>query len=474
MNKHAVSRRRFLMGAAAASTVYSVFPSRAYGANERVALGMIGLGDRGGAHLKSFSQMRNVEIVAVSDADASRMDRTGEKAAKHQDFRHLLEMKEVDAVVIATPDHWHCLAAILAFQAGKHAYVEKPVSHCIWEGRKMVEAARKYKRIVQAGTQQRSCPAVQHCAADIQSGAYGKVLWVHCSKLDVRQPIGRVTGPQPAPEGVDYNLWAGPSPMPPIMRARFHYDWHWQWNWGTGEMGNWGVHYLDDMRHLLGWNDVPDNVMAAGNRWWDDDGETPNMHFALMEHQGVKVVVDIRNMTASSSGKEGPEYLGGNGGNYIMCENGFVRISRGKGQAFDKDGNAVKEYKGTGGTAHYFNFIKALREDSSAGLACEIEVGHYSTTLCHMANIGFRVGKATPVEELRDRVKGNEDAVNTLQAMLDQLGNNQIDLKAKPFIVGPKLSYDAKTETFTGDKAEEANKFVRIPGRDPFTVPDKV
>jgi predicted dehydrogenase len=474
MNKQAISRRRFLLGAAAASTAYSLFPSRAYGANERVNLGIIGLGDRGGAHFKAFSQIREVEIVAVSDADANRMGKAGDKAAKHQDFRRLLEMKDVDAVIIAAPDHWHCLAAILAFQAGKHAYVEKPVSHCIWEGRKMVEAARKYKRIVQAGTQQRSCPAVQHCAADIQSGVYGKPLWAHCSRLSAREPIGKVTGPQPVPEGVDYNLWAGPAPMAPIMRTNFHYDWHWQWDWGTGEMGNWGVHYLDDLRHLLGWNDVPNNVMAAGNRWCDDDGETPNMHIALMEHQGMKIVIDVRNMAGDSSGSRCPEYLGGNGGNYIMCENGFVRIARGKGKGFDKDGKEVKEYKGTGGTAHYFNFIKALREDSSASLACEIEVGHLSTTLCHMANIGFRVGKATPVEELRDSVKTNEDAANTLSAMLEQLGKNQVDLKAKPFIAGPRLTYDTKAETFTGDRAEEANKFVRIPGRDPFNVPENV
>ncbi len=474
MNKHTISRRRFLLGAAAASTAYSLMPSRAYGANERVNLGIIGLGDRGGAHLLTFSQIREVEIVAVSDADEKRMGKAGEKPAKHQDLRKLLEMKDIDAVVIAAPDHWHCLAAIMAFQAGKHAYVEKPVSHCIWEGRKMVEAARKYKRIVQAGTQQRSCPAVQQCARDIQSGMYGKVQWVHCSRLDTRKQIGKVNAPQPVPEGVDYNLWAGPSPMSPIMRTNFHYDWHWQWNWGTGEMGNWGVHYLDDMRHLLGWNDVPDNIMAAGNRWWDDDGETPNMHIGLMEHQGVKVVIDVRNMAGDSSGAKCPEYLGGNGGNYIKCENGFVRIARGKGKGFDKDGKEVKEYKGTGGAGHYFNFIKALREDSSAVLACDIEVGHLSTTLCHMANIGCRVGKAAPVEELRENIKGNEDATNTLQAMYEQLNANQADLKAKPFIVGPKLSYDTKAETFTGAHAEDANKFVRIPGRDPFNVPETV
>ena len=475
MKKHLISRRRFLLGTAATGAAFSLFPGRALGANDRVRIGIIGLGGKGGAHLKDFGQIPNVEIIAVSDADKNRMDAAGEKVAKHQDLRRLLDMKDIDAVVIAAPDHWHCLAAIMAFQAGKHAYVEKPVSHHIWEGRKMVEAARKYNRIVQAGTQQRSCPAVQECAKDIQSGAYGKVLWVHCSKLGVRQPIGKVDGPQPVPEGLDYNLWAGPAPMSPIMRKQFHYDWHWQWNWGTGEMGNWGVHYLDDLRNLLGWNDVPDNAMAAGNRWWDDDGETPNMHLCLMEHRGAKIVIDIRNMKdPGRGGDEGAVYLGAREGNYIMCEGGFIRIARGGGKAFDKDGKQVKQYKGTGGSGHDANFVNAIREGSNKSLACEIEVGHLSTTLCHLANIAFRAGKAAPVEELRENIKHHEDAINTLDSMLAQLEGNGVDLKTKPFVVGPKLSYDLKAENFTGSHAEEVNKLVRIEGREPFVVPEKI
>ncbi len=474
MNKHTISRRRFLVGAAAVGASFSLFPSRVLGANDRVNIGIIGLGGKGSAHLKDFGKIPNVAIVAVSDADKDHMDQADEKVAKHQDFRRLLEMKDIDAVVIATPDHWHALAAITAFQAGKHAYVEKPVSYSIWEGRKLVDAARKYDRIVQAGTQQRSCPAVQECAADIQAGKYGKVLWAHCSKLDAREPIGKVDAPQQPPETVDYNLWAGPAPMSPIMRKQFHYDWHWQWNWGTGEMGNWGVHYLDDLRHLLGWNDVPDNVMAAGNRWWDDDGETPNMHLCLMEHRGTKIVIDIRNMKdPKRGGDQGAVYLKSRGGNYLMCENGYISIARGGGKAFDKDGKLIKQYKGTGGAGHDVNFIDAVRQGSNKSLAAEIEVGHMSTTLCHQANIAWRVGKAMPVEELRENVKQNEDARDTLESMLTQLQANETDLKAKPFIVGPKLSYDLKTETFTGNHAEEANALLKRQCREPFIIPEK-
>jgi len=259
------------------------------------------------------------------------------------------------------------------------------------------------------------------------------------------------------------------------MRKRFHYDWHWQWNRGTGEMGNWGVHYLDDLRHLLGWDDVPDNVMAAGNRWWDDDGETPNIHMCLAEHRGTTVVIDIRHMKgAGRGGDQGAIYLGSRGGNYLMCEEGFIRIARGGGKAYDKDAKTVKQYKGTGGAGHDANFINAIREGSNASLKCEIEVGHMSTTLCHLANVGYRIGQAAPVEELRERIDHHEDALNTLDSMLAQLEGREVDVKRQPFIVGPKLSYDVKAERFTGDHAEEANALVRLPCREPFIVPEEV
>ncbi|MCK5171957.1 MAG: Gfo/Idh/MocA family oxidoreductase, partial [Planctomycetes bacterium] len=163
MKKQAITRRNFVKVAVAASTVYSLMPGSVLGANDRVNVGVIGVGGKGSGHVRGFGNIDNVEVVAVSDPDLTHMDIKGYSGAKHQDLRRLLDMKEIDAVVIATPDHWHCLAAIMACQAGKHVYVEKPVSHNIWEGRQMVNAARKYDRIVQAGTQHRSCPAVQEC-----------------------------------------------------------------------------------------------------------------------------------------------------------------------------------------------------------------------------------------------------------------------------------------------------------------------
>jgi predicted dehydrogenase len=476
MKKRAITRRDFVKGAVAASTVYSLMPSSVLGANDRVNVGVIGVGPKGLGHLKGFQKIENVEVVAVSDPDLTRMDIKDYSGAKHQDFRKLLGVKEIDAVVVATPDHWHCLAAITACQAGKDVYVEKPVSHNIWEGRQMVRAARKYKRIVQAGTQHRSCPGVQECAKDVQAGKYGKVLWAHTSKLGARQPIGKVDGPMEVPAHIDYNLWSGPAPLLPLMRTKFHYDWHWQWPWGTGQMGNWGVHYIDDLQHILGWDDVPTSIQAAGNRWWDDDGQTPNMHMCLMEHKGVKVVLDIRNMAdpAGRGGASGAVYRGSRGGNYIMCEKGYIKISRGGGKGYDPDGKMVKQYKGTGGTGHDINFIEAVREGSNKGLNCEIEIGHQSTMVCHLANVGWQVGREVSVDEVRESVKCHDDAANTIESVVTQLNGNGVDLKTKPFVMGPKLTYDTVSEKFTGTDAMHANKYLRREYREPFVITEKV
>jgi predicted dehydrogenase len=483
-----ITRRDFLknsMAAGAAITLAAPF-SRVLGANDDVRVAVVGIRSRGAGHIKDFHKIKGVRIVALCDADKSILNREVQKLKDknetvdaYVDYRKLLEDKNIDVIVTATPNHWHVLNTIWACQAGKDVYVEKPVSHAIWEGRKMVEAARKYNRIVQAGTQQRSCPAVQEAARDIQAGKYGKVLWVHCSKLgtDNRGPIGKVTTPQPVPDYIDYNLWAGPAPMTPVMRKSFHYDWHWQWNWGDGEMANWGVHYLDDMRHLLGWDDVPTKVVAAGNRFaWDDNGQTPNMHIALLDYDGLPIVVDIRNLPDPKrpGGSGGAVYLKSRGGNYIQCEDASIRISRGGGGAYDKDGERIHQYKGDGGAGHAQNFIDAVRSRRREDLAAEAEVGHLSTVVCHQANVCWRVGSEASVEEVSQSMKSHEDALNTLSDMVEQLDGNEIDLAKQPFILGPMLTYDRKQERFVGENAEKANKLVKCSYREPFVVSEQV
>ena len=490
-----INRRKFLKRSLSAtagsylalSSVSSLMPS-ALGANDTVRIAVAGIRSRGNGHTNNFQSLPGVNVVALIEPDeeilAKRLsefkkkNEVGDGAIKgYADVRDALDRKDIDAIVIAAPNHWHSLMTVWACQAGKDVYVEKPVSHSIWEGRKMVEAARKYDRIVQAGTQHRSCPGVQEAARDIQAGKYGKVKWVHCSKLGARATIGKVTTPQPVPDNIDYNLWAGPAPMSPVMRKSFHYDWHWQWNWGDGEMANWGIHYIDDFRHMLGMDDVPTKMVAAGNRFaWDDNGETPNMHFCLFDYDGLPIVVDIRNLPnpAQRGGSGGARYLGSRGGNYIQCEEGSVRISRGGGWAYDNDGQRIHQYKGNGGSGHAQNFIDCMRNRKRQDLAAEIEVGHLGTAVCHQANIAWRAGAEASVDEVRESMKSHEDALNTLNHMVEQLGGNKVDLAKESFVLGPQLTYDRKKERFVGAGAEKANKFVTCSYREPFVIHDEV
>lgn len=490
-----MNRRGFLKhtmaataGSYAALSSFNHLTSRALGANNDIRVAVAGIRSRGGAHVNDFMGIEGVKVVALCDPDKQVLEQ-GVAAFKkkynvgdadiqgHADVRELLDRKDIDVLVVATPNHWHSLMTIWACQAGKHVYVEKPVSHSIWEGRKMVEAARKYNRIVQAGTQHRSCPAVKEAAADIQSGKYGKVQWVHCSVLHARASIGKVTEPTPVPASVDYNLWAGPAPMTPVMRQDFHYSWHWQWAWGDGEMANWGIHYLDDVRHLLGWTDVPTKVVAAGNRFaWDDNGETPNVHFALMDYDGLPMVVDIRNLPDPKrrGGQSGALYRGFNDGNHIQFEEGFIHLSRGGGGVYDKDGKRIYQYKGNGGAGHARNFIIAVRSGRREDLAADIELGHLGTAICHQANIAWRAGNEATVDQVRESMRSHEDAADTLYAILKQLDGNDVNLAQKPFVLGPALTYDRATERFTGDNAERANPYIKCSYREPFVVPDAV
>jgi len=490
MNK--INRRKFLKrgiqataGSYMALSSYSDILASAREANNEVRVAVAGINGRGNGHIKHFQSLKNVKVVALCEPDSKVLgervkqckDQYGTDVSGYADVRELLDRKDIDALIIATPNHWHSLMTVYACQAGKHVYVEKPVSHSIWEGRKMVEAARKYNRIVQAGTQHRSCPAVQEVARDIKAGRWGKVLWVHCSKLGPRESIGKVTNPQPVPSHIDYNLWAGPAPMTPVMRKQFHYDWHWQWNWGDGEMANWGVHYLDDLCHFMGWKSVPTKIIAAGNRFtWDDNGETPNMHFALCDYDGIPFVIDIRNLVDPwrRPGGGGARYLDSGGGNCVQCEDAMIRLSRGGGGAYDKRDKRIHQYKGDGGSAHAQNFIDCLRSGRREDLAADIEKGHLSTVICHQANIAWRAGAEASVDEVYDSMKSHQDALYTLTDMLQQLAGNGVDLAKKPFVLGPQLTYDRKNERFIGPGSEKANKYVKCSYRKPFVMPENV
>lgn len=472
------TRRRFIKGLTATGTgLATLGSSHAYTANEQIRVAVIGMGGRGGTHLNALKTIPGVKVVAICDADTRRytqFKKANPDLQLFQDYRKILDMNDIDAVTIATPNHWHAAMTVAACQAGKHVYVEKPISHSIWEGQQMVAAARKYNRIVQAGTQQRSCPAPRDAGRDIRAGKYGKVLWVHCMKLNLRKPIGLVTKPQPVAPEIDYNLWAGPAPATPVMRQQFHYDWHWQWPWGDGEMGNWGVHYTDDLCNMLGWTTLPSKIICGGARFaWKDNGETPNMQFAYMEHQGLPVVVEIRDLPWSSKRKSAGVYLGAREGNIIVCEKGIVKIARGGGKAYSPDGKEViAKYRGNAGKGHFENFIKAIRSGNKDDLHAEIQVGHIASSISHLANIAYKLGKKASVAEAREAMITHPDAVNTVDAVISQLKAN--DMSDAPLLLSPHLTFDPTSERFTGEHAVQANAHLRSTMRQEFAIPDQV
>jgi len=468
------NRREFLKSSIGIGAGLALAPSiNVLGANDRVRIGVIGVGGQGSHHMNQFGKLPDVDIVAVSDPDITRMQKFGDSVKQIQDFRDLLELPDIDAVVIASPNHWHAPMTVAACQAGKDVYVEKPLSHSIWGGKQMAAAAAKYDRVVGAGTQQRSCPAPNAAGEDIRAGKYGAIKWIHCQVFNLRDPIGLVSEPQAVPGHIDYNLWAGPAPMTPVMRKNFHYDLHWQWNWGDGEFGNWAVHYLDDLCNMLKWETPPTSALSAGGRFvWKDNGETPNMQFVLMERDGVNIVVETRNLPISPERKAAPVYLGRRHGNIIQCEHGVVKIARGGGAAYDNDGKEIKKYPGNGGRGHHRNFIDAVKSRRKQDLAAPVEGGVLSALICQQGNISQRLAKQATLEEVRANMKQHEDALATIDAVTKQLNDNSADLGQMQ--MGPKIVFDVEKGRFVGENAAAANKLARYEMRKEFAIPEEV
>ena len=366
-----LTRRDFIKSGLAAGTACTlpVSASFARSANETIHLGFISCGSRANDLMGQFQKAGGVEIVGLCDPDQQRLESTKKKFPKAKgwvDPRALLEDKSIDAVVIATCNHWHCLAAIWAMEAGKHVYVEKPLSHSQWEGRQTVAAARKYDRICQVGTQQRSDPMQAEIKKFLhEEKALGEIVAARVNRYGVRAPIGKRSTPLPIPSSVDYNLWLGPAQEKPIYRDNLQYDWHWDWNTGSGEMGNWGVHVLDDCRNNVFLDEVnlPKRVLGGGGRVaWDDAGETPNVHFVYFDTGSIPVVIGLANITADPDSKRSPAHPGPGSGYIAYCEGGRFEGQRGRGVALDKDGKKIKEFRGNSGSVlHQKNFLDALR-----------------------------------------------------------------------------------------------------------------
>jgi len=474
-----LTRRQFLEESILTATAALAAPALAASAaepkkssaNGRLSVAVIGAGIRGPAHIGAFAGRGDCDVVAICDADISRARRHADgvgkrqdrKVAAYQDLRKIIDDKLIDVVSIATCNHWHAPAAIWAMQAGKDVYLEKPVSHNISEGRRIVQAARKYGRICQVGTQYRSDGTCKAAARFIAEGKLGKVTLARSITYKRRRSIGPVVKGKP-PASVDYNLWAGPAPMSPITRQRFHYDWHWFWETGNGDIGNSDVHRADLVRFGLGVGKLPRATMCYGGRFgYADSAQTPNTQVAVHDFGGVTFVQEIRGLETAKFHRHG--------GAIFTGSEGHVGMAGGSSAFFDPKGKLVERLSGPGDD-HFGNFVEAVHSRRRDRLNAEILGGHLSAGLCHLGNISYRLGRQAAPGEAIDQLasyKLFDDTRDTFERTKKHLADNGVDLQKTRLTVGPWLRFDPDRERFVGNAAADA--MLTREYRKPFVVP---
>lgn len=393
--------------------------SKSAGPNNAIRIGVIGLHGRGKSHIHGFQALPGVDVVALCDVDesvlAERADeldaKTKQKAKRYTDLRRLLDDAQIDAVSIATPNHWHALAGIWALQSGKDVYVEKPCSHNLFEGRQLVNAARKYDRLCQHGTQGRSCPAIQEAMTKLTEGVIGDVYMARGLCFKWRDTIGH-TPDESVPPGVHYDMWLGPAPERPFSRNRFHYNWHWNWDYGNGDLGNQGVHEMDMARWGLGVG-LPQKVQSAGGHYmFDDDQETPNTLICTFEYPDEKkmLVFETRHWMTNHEGF-GEGESNAVGVTFYGSE-GFMRV-----RYFSYETFLGREREpgpsGSSGRDEFATFIRGVRSRRREDLGVDIEDGHLSSALCHLGNVAYRIGRTIEFDPTSETCP-NDEAANAL------------------------------------------------------------
>jgi predicted dehydrogenase len=496
------TRRKFLEDSLLAAAAMAVLPGgKLLGAdekqstspNEKLGVAVVGVRSRGRSHISNFlftaerpgggessadfeppPRRKDTEITYIVDADEAIGQKRAEEIGKIQgrkpkfvkDLRKALEDKSAfDIVSTATPNHWHALVSVWAMQAGKHVYVEKPVSYTLNEGRSMVEAARKYKTICQAGTQCRSLGGTIDAVNYVLSGKIGEVKLARGLCYKPRGSIGP-KGVYQVPASVDYEIWSGPAPILPLTRKELHYDWHWQWPYGGGDLSNQGPHEMDIARWGLGETGLSKQVFSYGGRLgYEDAGETPNTLVTVHEFpNGKTLVFEVRGLKSDSfkTAKIGAIFYGAEG--YVVLT-GYTA-----GAALDLKGNVIKRFSGGGN--HFNNFLKAVRSGKKEDLTADILDGHLSSGLCHTANISYQLGQEMTCADLKKHlaeIKSNENALETFDRVAAHLTDNGIKLDNIKLRVGPQLTFDPAKEIFSGNDA--ANKLLTRDYRKPFVVP---
>lgn len=443
--------------------------------NERINLAVIGFRSRGREHIQGLAGRNNCVVTHVCDVDSSVPENRevantlnaaekaqGVRPQYVQDLRRIMDNNTIQAVSIATPNHWHALAAIWAMQAGKHVYVEKPVSHNIWEGRRIVEAARHYNKICQTGTQVRSMRGSIDAIEFLKTGKLGRLELARGLCYKRRASIGRHEGEVAIPASVNYDIWCGPAPRRPLNRLRLHYDWHWQWDYGNGDLGNQGIHQMDVARWGLGKDELCRSAISIGGRFgYTDDGETANTQVCYFDYADAPLIFEVRGLPT-------PDYRGAGVGNVFHCTDGYlVFTGYDRAVAYDRDGGVLQRF--SGGGDHFANFLAAVRSNRRQDLKADIAEGHLSSALCHLANISYRLGRNVPMQPRSDVFQNNAAARETQTRMEEHLTNAGVALGKENLRVGSLLELDVRAETFRNNN--DANRMLTREYRKGYEVP---
>ncbi|TWU36222.1 Gfo/Idh/MocA family protein [Novipirellula artificiosorum] len=485
-SKFAVNRRQVLAAGLATGLTTAVAPRGlwAANANSEINVGFISCGGRAMQLISKFTQVEGVNIAGLCDPDEKRLDAAKEqfpKATGWTDLRDLINSDSIDVVVVATCNHWHCLAAIMAMEAGKDVYVEKPLSHSQWEGVQTVAASRKYDRICQIGTQQRSDPMQAEIKDFLhKQKAIGEITSARVNRYGIRPSIGKRSTPLEIEKNVAYDLWLGPAQDEPIYREKLHYDWHWDFNTGSGEMGNWGVHVLDDLRNNVFQDSValPKRIFGGGGRvGLNDAGNTPNVHFTYFDTGSIPVVIGLSGLPSEKGGKSSPKHPGPGSGYIAYCEGGRLEGQRGGASAYDNDGKKIKVFKGDSGEgklaeSHQANFIRAVREHDRSIQNAEIKIGNDSTGWCNLANIAYRSGSPLTAADANGLKQPQWQSL--LGEMRAHLAANDIKMVDGEIKLSPMLELDPETERFVGEHAEAGNALLKRQYRSGYEVPQIV
>ena len=484
-----VTRRNFLKNTTMASVALGIGTksamsswSRPLGANDDIRLAIVGTRGKGNAHIQDLLKIKGVRIVALCDVDPQIMgERKEELMAQnilvktYTDVRKLLEDKEIDGIVVTTPNHLHAPITIWACQAGKDVYVEKPVSHNVWEGQMMIKAAHKYNRIVQSGIQARSNVDIPAVIDYIKEGNIGKIKYVHGLWYKRRESIG-LKKPW-YPTDVNYDLYCGPSPMVPLERNRIHYDWHWMWGTGNGDLCNLGVHIFDVSRWMAGYDKMPDRVLSLGGRFdVNDAGETPNTQLTVFDYPEIPIIMENRGLPMKPGVNAMDHLRGIREGVVVQCEDGYYAGYHG-GWIWDNSGKKVKQFSKGGAETHMPNFLECMRTRKYDNLKAPIEMGHMSTSSCLIGNISYRLGSPAAQNHVQDKLRDHELASDTFNKLVGHLETNNVDLEKTPLNLGPWLKIDSKDQSIVSvddnsseDEKENANFLLKDVYRPPYTI----